>query len=192
LFKVKADGAGGITRITQADSEDRSPCIGAEGESVYYTSKPFNSQTWQVWRINANGALPTQLKEGRWPQISPDGQHVLFCAQDGETKRWKVWMINVDGTGETQLTSDPESDDLHPGWSPDGAKIVFASDIGKDSNGKKNFDIWRMTIDGSMKTQLTTNGSTDMMPVYSRDGKQIYFLSNRGFYWDIWRMEVIE
>lgn len=192
LFRVKADGAGGITRITQADAEDRSPFIARQEECVYYTSKPFNSQTWQVWRINANGALPTQLKEGRWPQASPDGKRVLFCARDRETDKWKVWVMNADGTGETQLTSDAESDDIHASWSPDGTRIIFASDIGKDSNGKRNYDIWRMTADGAMKTQLTTNGSTDMTPAYSPDGRFIYFLSNRGFYWDLWRMEVVD
>lgn len=190
LFIVRADGAGGITRVTQSDAEDRSPCIGTGQGLIYYASKPFNSQTWQIWRINSNGALPTQLKEGRWPEVSPDGARILYCAEDRQTNKWKVWMMNSDGTGETQLTTDTESDDIHPAWSSDGRQILYASDIGKDSNGKRNFDIWIMNADGTSKTQLTTNGSTDMMPAYSPDGKHIYFLSNRGFFWDIWRMEI--
>jgi Tol biopolymer transport system component len=189
---VKTDGAGGITRITQSEAADRSPSIGSNGDLIYYASKPFNSETWQIWRVNSNGALPTQLKEGRWPQVSTDGSRILYCAQDREINKWKIWMMNADGTGETQLTMDTECDDLHPSWSLDGTWIVYASDIGKDSNGKRNFDIWRMRADGGEKTQLTTNGSTDMLPEFSPDGRYIYFLSNRGFYWDIWRMEMTE
>ena len=192
LFRVRADGAGGITRITQSEAEDRWPCVTGDGETVYYTSKPFNSETWQIWRINTNGALPTQLKEGRFPKISPDGGKILFCAQDRKTEKWKIWVMNSDATSETQLTTDTESDDWYANWSPDGKRIVYSSDIGKDSNGKRNFDIWMMNADGSAKTQLTTNGSTDLLPLYSPDEEYIYFLSNRGFFWDIWRMEIAD
>jgi len=192
LFTVRATGAGGITRLTQSEAEDRAPSLPGRGELVYYMSKPFNSEQWQVWRVNANGALPTQLKEGARPRVSPDGERVLFCAEDRKTGKQKIWMMNEDGTGETQLTADTESSELDPAWSPDGSQIVYASDIGKDSNGKRNFDIWMMNADGSAKTQLTTNGSTDLMPAFSPDGEYIYFLSNRGFHWDIWRMEIAE
>ncbi|MFC1573174.1 TolB family protein [Candidatus Eisenbacteria bacterium] len=192
LFRVRADGAGGITKLTQSEAADRSPSCTSDGDMIYYQSKPFNSQTWQIWRINANGALPTQLKEGVRPRTSPNMKQVLYCAQDRKSEKWKIWVMNIDGTGETQLTTGTDSDDTYPSWSLDGKMIVYASDIGKDSNGKRNFDIWTMSADGSMKTQLTTNGSTDFLPSYSADGRYIYFLSNRGFNWDIWRMEMVE
>ena len=193
LFRIRADGAGGITRVTQSDAEDRTPVSAPSGDAIFYASKPFNSQTWQVWRIGANGALPTQFKEGLRPRVSPDGKQVLYCAQERKSSKWKIWLMDIEGMGETELTSGIESDELYPDWSPDGGTIVFASDMGKDSNGKKNFDIWMMKADGSNKTQLTTNGSTDFLPIYSPDGKFIYFLSNRGGHsWDIWRMEVVE
>jgi Tol biopolymer transport system component len=90
------------------------------------------------------------------------------------------------------LSTGTESDDLYPSWSPTGGSIVYASDAAKDSNGKRNVDIWSMQSDGSLKTQLSTNGSTDLLPTYSPDGKYIYFLSTRGFNLDIWRMEIVE
>jgi len=192
LFRVHADGAGGITKLTQSEAADRSPSCAPDGDAIYYQSKPFNSQAWQIWRINANGALPTQLKEGVRPRISPNGKQVLYCAQDLKSEKWKIWVMNTDGTSETQLTTGTESDELYPAWSSDGKMIVYASDIGKDSNGKRNFDIWVMHADGSTRTQLTTNGSTDLLPAYSTDGMYIYFLSNRGFNWDIWRMEIAD
>ena len=45
-----------------------------------------------------------------------------------------------------------------------------------------------MKTDGSQKTQLTTNLSTDIYPVWGDDG-YIYFVSNRGFVWGIWRLK---
>lgn len=192
IWRVSADGAGGIARLTQAESEDRWPAAAPGGEQVYYTSRPFNAVQWQLWRIGVGGNLPTQLREGRGPKISPDGQRVLHSVRDNDTGRFKIWVMNTDGSNQTQLTSDPDSDDTHPNWSANGEKIVYASNIGKDSNGKRNFDIWVMNADGSHPTQLTTNGSTDYMPVYGAEGNYIYFVSNRGFHWDIWRMEIVE
>jgi Tol biopolymer transport system component len=192
LWRVQADGAGGITRITQADSEDRHPSVEPGDKRLYYASRPFNASIWQIWRVGANGALPTQMKEGKWPEVSPDGKKLVYSAWDSKTRRWKIWLMDADGTGQTQLTFDTESNDWHPTWSPDGRRILFASNAGKDSNGQRNFDIWMMNVDGSGLTQLTTNGSTDFMPRCSPDGGQIYFVSNRGFYWDIWRMEIVQ
>ena len=54
-----------------------------------------------------------------------------------------------------------------------------------------NNDIWIMRADGSQKTQLTTNGSDDVGPCWDRAGKFIYFLSNRGDAWNIWRFEPV-
>lgn len=192
LFRVRANGAGGITRLTQSEAADRAPACTPNGDMIYYQSRPSSVDTWQIWRIGADGALPTQLKEGIRPKVSPDRKQILYCARDRRSQQWKIWVMNEDGTSETQLTTGTESDDLYPSWSPDGKTIVYASDTGKDSNGKRNFDIWVMRADGAAKTQLTTNGSTDFVPSYSPDGRNIYFLSNRGFNWDLWRMEVIE
>ena len=190
LFKVSVASASGITRITQSQSEDRSPSADTQEDRIFYMSKPSSSYNWQIWNINSDGSLPTQIKEGVWPKISHDGKKITYCAKNPRTKKYKIWVMNSDGTGQTQLSMDTDCDDLYPNWSPNDNVIVYSSDIGKDSNGKKNFDIWLMSANGSNKTQLTTNGSTDLMPAFSPDSRYIYFLSNRGFNWDIWRMKI--
>ena len=98
--------------------------------------------------------------------------------------------MNADGSNPTQLTFSGDYDDITPSWSPDGKKIVFASNNGRDLKGRSNFDIWTMNADGSEVTQLTTNGSLDDHPVWDPKGKYIYFRSNRGGFLEIWRMDV--
>lgn len=190
VCRVALTGAGGITRITQSDSDDRWPDVTPDGKEIYYSSRPMNAMDMQIWRATIVGNLPTQLREGWRPRLSPDGSKVLYCAKDLKSELSKLWVMGVDGTNQTEFIADPKADERDPAWSPDGTKIVFASNAGKDSNGWKNYDIWIMNADGSSITQLTTNGSADLAPEFSPDGKHIYFLSNRGFFWDIWRMEI--
>ena len=65
----------------------------------------------------------------------------------------------------------------YPDWSPDGQKIVFASD---DCTG--DFDqaeIFVIHADGTNLVRLTTNSSADFRPIWSPDGQKIAFVSER-------------
>ncbi len=188
IWKIRAEGGGGITKITNSLSEDFEPSAG--DTYIAYSSNIPNAETTQIWTINKNGSLMTQLKEGHSPSVSPDSNKILFVRKDPYTGKDQIWMMNKDGTGETLLSTNNKVNDKDPSWSADGKYIVFSSDEGVDSTGKHNFDIWIMRADGSGRTQLTTNGSHDDEPVIDSQGKYIYFRSNRGGFWNIWRFEI--
>jgi TolB protein len=75
-----------------------------------------------------------------------------------------------------------ESDETMPDWSPDGSRIVFAS------NNPGNYDIYLMQADGSgTPIQLTVHPGADMHPAWSPGGGKIAFESKRDEGdWDIW------
>jgi WD40 repeat protein len=191
LWRIKVDGGGGITNITNTLSEDYSPSVSPDSNFIAYTSNPPNAEEPQIWTINFNGTLPTQLREGQSPRFSPDGKKIAFVRVDKLNKWKQLWVMNPDGSEETQLTQNNEYDAENPAWSPDSKWIVFAANEGLDSQKLRNYDIWIMAADGSKKTQLTTNGSWDDSPCWDYTGKFIYFRSNRGGSWNIWRFEPI-
>jgi Tol biopolymer transport system component len=60
--------------------------------------------------------------------LSPDGTLIAFSvAPDRESGKRDVFLINWDGTGHEAIVSHP-GDDYVLGWSPDGSRLVFASD----------------------------------------------------------------
>ena len=62
--------------------------------------------------------------------------------------------------------------ELDPGFSPDGQKVVFAWDRGTGSNS----NLFIKEIGSERITQLTTGGGDDRSPVWSPDGRSIAFV----------------
>jgi Tol biopolymer transport system component len=76
--------------------------------------------------------------------------------------------MNADGSNPVRLTSSPSSD-RSPAWSPDGARIAFATD--RDGNA----EIYLMNVDGTGLTRVTNDPDEDTEPDWSPDGHAIAF-----------------
>ena len=77
-----------------------------------------------------------------------------------------------------------------PAVSPDGKKVVFVlrkTDL-QANKGRK--DLWLVNLDGSGLTRLTMHEANDFNPVWSNDGKTVYFLSSRSEPVQIWKTPI--
>ena len=96
--------------------------------------------------------------------IEPIGAMTALACSD------EVFVINRDGTGKAQLTNclAAGNSSEHPGFAPNGTKIVFA-------NGANNDQIWTMNPDGTAAVQINLgamidNGQPAWQPVRSISG----------------------
>jgi dipeptidyl aminopeptidase/acylaminoacyl peptidase len=106
------------------------------------------------------------------------------------TGKRDIYRVSDKGGAAEALTSDG-SDNTDPNWNFSGGRIVFASDRGKEAeDGRNNFDIWMLDIAAGKPVQITQNGSVDDMPSFDPAGDCIYFRSNRGGAWGIWRIKL--
>ena len=82
-----------------------------------------------------------------------------------------MYTINPNGTGRRQLTHVAAAQAAGaPDWSPDGARIVYAS------NQTGDYRIWVMNADGSGQRRLTNDpGFADLESAWSPDGTHILF-----------------
>jgi TolB protein len=189
LWRIRSDGAGGITQITSSTSSfDMEPSVAADGETIVFQSYRASDMQPSLWSVSMNGGLLTLLGHGESPRVSPDGRRIVFVRQQQGKQNKQIWMMNIDGSGQTQL-SNSQADDIDPSWHPNGRVIVFASNLAVKESGKSNFDVWMMRIDGTDRVQLTNNASHDDGPMFERKGRDIIFRSNRGGAWNIYSFE---
>jgi TolB protein len=87
----------------------------------------------------------------------------------------------------TNLTPNSEEDDQNPLWSPDSKTIIFNS---KRSHG--NFDIWKMNVDGSSPSALTSLSNHDAVHLpgssWCATSDQIVFSSDSSGDENLWVM----
>lgn len=179
IYTLGFNNVNALSPVTQsATIEEFRPSFTPDGSVICYQSK--SGYSGEIWTKNIKTNETTLLGSGMQPQISPDGTKIVFCRY--KTTAWNspssIWIMNIDGTNVTEVLSNPNKRMYNPSWSPDGKKIVFQA-ANKKGGAYDTYDIFVMDADGGSLTQLTTNDSNDLCPVWSSDN-YIYFISDRG------------
>jgi serine/threonine protein kinase len=122
--------------------------------------------------------------DDRFPDYSPDGRRIAF-GSNREGDAMEIWLAGADGSNPTQLTRGPGLSQDSPRFSPDGRTIAFDS-LGEDGH----WDIWTIGVDGGPPHRVTTHPGDDNLPSWSRDGRYLYWSSDRAGGHTIWRAPV--
>jgi TolB protein len=125
-----------------------------------------------------------------YPSYSPDGSKIAYMSNaDGDfdiyvvepargerrkltDDRSQIHVMKADGSNPRNLSSS-SSNDEHPFWSPDGARIFFASDRSRTSEEDENIDLYVMEADGSNVRRITHTPEVETYPALSPDGTRL-------------------
>ncbi len=188
---IRSEEGAAIRQLTStSDGNSVGPSFSHDGSSVYYTR--VQGQRLYVWNTDLNTSIQTQYSEGFTPVLTPDGEHMIITrnSRDGE-QRGEIWMVNLRTGSETLILNDSTIGFSSPDISPDGKTIVCVGTTPASSNTPQNLDIYTVNIDGTNVNQLTFHGGHDLSPIWSHDGRHIYFLAQRGSEtgsFNVWRM----
>lgn len=149
-----------------------------------------------VVELQSNPPTNKALSPGSRPRASPRADAVVFTRVDPATGKRDLYLISDKdgaplGGAAVNLTNTPDVDECDPAWSRTGGKIAFASDAGADDTNRRNYDIYVMSVaEPQSPVRVARNGSWDDSPAWDPTGKSLYFRSNRGGKWGIWKAGV--
>jgi Tol biopolymer transport system component len=179
-----------LTEDSPAD--DMEPSFSPDGERIVFRSERDKGG---IFVMGVTGESVKRLTDfGFFPAWSPDGSEVAFSTEgftDPNVRNINpsmIWIVNV-STGEIrQLTDAKTGDAAQPAWSPTGVRIAY---WGKHKGGQR--DLWTIPArTGGEPVQVTDDVAFDLNPVWSPDGKLLYFASDRGGSMNIWRVPLEE
>lgn len=104
------------------------------------------------------------------------GGRIAFYSD--RTGVWEIFVMNADGTNLQQLTVNPNLNDTHPSWSPDGRRIAFTSTRQDIATGVFHEEVVVMNADGSNAVAITNHPLYDGSPGWSIHNR-IVFQTNR-------------
>ena len=176
------------TNLT-ADSpvDDTQPAFSRSGASIVFRSERDGGGIF-IMGITG-GSIRRLTNFGYNPAWSPDEKRVVFSTEailDSPSERVgaaTLWTVDIN-TGETRQLS--REDGVQPSWSPNHHRIAYWGVVG----GQR--DIWTMRADGSDPRAVTNDASMDWNPVWSADGKYLYFCSDLGGNMNLWRTKIDE
>jgi Tol biopolymer transport system component len=165
--------------ITTSSEWSALPSLARDGQRLIYATEsnrsfvelvPFNPETAQV---DGPPALAYQGARAILScDVSPDG---TWLALGTSSPAEDLLLIRPDGGDLRELTNDLARDRT-PHWSPDGSRILFAS------NRSGKYEAWTIRPDGSGLTQITHLPDQPVAyPFWSPDGQQIgFYYSSHG------------
>lgn len=125
-----------------------------------------------IFIMNADGSHVRQLTFGEamdtYPRFSPDGEWLVFLSH--REPQFSMHLIRPDGTNERALL--PADGNLEPAFSPDSRRVAFRTYLG---GGDRDGEIMIADTTGKNAQRLTDNDVEDGFPVFSADGRRLFF-----------------
>lgn len=178
IFLTDARG-GTPLRLTARAARDWGPTWFPDGKAIAFTSDEGGGAG--VWKIDRLGGEPSLLlRDASEPAISPDGRRIAFAraGADGLARIWVAPLSDLAAARALTGAGDGAFDHRQPAWSPDGSTICFCDQR----------DLWLVPAGGGKPALLLGGGPQKRAPVWSRDGRHIYFASLWEGTLAIWRI----
>lgn len=192
-----ADLRGNIKKqLTKNNFYDAEATVSPKGDKIIFTSD--RDGDLDLYEMNLDGSNVKRITNtmgydgGAW--FSPDGSKIVWRASRPDVieeknqyrrllkagmvtpTKMEVFIANADGSDAQQVT-DMKGANWAPCFTPDGKKILFASNYEYERGFP--FNLYLINLDGTGLERITYSHVFDAFPMFSPNGKYLVWCSNR-------------
>ncbi len=174
--------------------------VGGDGRRLVY------SQSWQsagdlsgslsrvtLWDVDQDERRDLFHAEYLWANLGTSSlsltgagiavvkdETLVFSSTFARQLLWEQEIRDGRAVGPGRNLLEGLARDRQPKYSPDGARIRFAS------NRTGNLDLWELELESGKLSQLTDDRAQDWDPAFTADGEGILWASDRGGSFEVW------
>ena len=185
IWVWELSGAHAPTRVTLAGTgANRYPVWAPDGERIAFQSDREGAPAIYWQRADGAGTAErlTEPDKDAYPipdSWSPDGQTLAFTVAknySAATEKATLWMLSVRDKRATVFGESPVSDYGRAVFSPDGHWLTY-----QDREGAGAWQIYVQPFPATAsKYQISREGNYNRHPVWSPDGKEIFYIAGVG------------
>jgi tricorn protease len=178
------------TQLSDYIGEDREPLFSNDDQYVYYLSEKKGSQN--IFKRSINGKTETQIsffKDHPVRHLTRSNNNSLCFSWNGE-----IYTINNDGS--PKKVNINISADIKANTEQIVSVNASNGDYAVSPNGKELAFIFRgevfvTSVDGGITKRITNTPQQERMVDFSKDGKSIFYSTERNGSWDIYKSSIV-
>jgi eukaryotic-like serine/threonine-protein kinase len=192
IFVQRVGGHKPVDLTPDSPVDDTRPAFSQDGERIAFRSERDGGG---IFVMGATGEAVRRLTDfGYDPSWSPDGRSLVIATEGVKDPLSRngvsaLWLVDA-ASGAKKLLY--KGDAVQPRWSPHAERIAFWA----LPPGSSQRDVWTIPAkglaEGGRPIAVTSDKAVDWNPVWSPDGRFLYFGSDRGGSFNLWRVAIQE
>ncbi len=195
IWVTQLGGGQPVNRTADHAGPDRYPSWAPDGRQIAFLSQ--RDETWGLYTMAAVGGMPRKVVSLNLdptyyrgvPQWSADGTQIAVVVWDSPGGYAEVVSWQTQETQRIPLPQHEGTPCLDLSWSPDGRLFAYVEAEGDAAEVTR---LWTFPSSGGEAIPVTDGRTNDRSPIWSADGRQLLFISNRGGTMDLWQQSIGE
>jgi Tol biopolymer transport system component len=190
IFLQSTTGQNAIDLTADSSDDDDQPAFSPDGERIAFRSERDGGGLFVMGRT---GEAPRRVtRAGYGPTWSPDGSTIAYTTRTIDVNpqngvgQSELWTVDVRSGATRRLGALSNAVDVS--WSPHGNRLA----VSIQASGTRQSDVVTVDAASGESVPLLTDPAMDWSPVWSPDGRWLYFTSDRSGSMNLWRIAVDE